>query len=130
MIKYKLDEEQLTTLYNYTKQNRFDIQNWIRYYNANERYVSLRIISDVFQDYSDNVRVSFKQLHKKEILDKKSWKSIKPKGIVALLGNRRFMYFIDRLTALPMLDLGILEVFETTEYTKPKKRYYKTSTPF
>jgi hypothetical protein len=129
VIKYKLDEEQLTTLYRYDKQNPFDIKDWIRYYNANELYASLQIISNVLQDYSDNVTVSFKQLHKKGILDKESWKSVKPKGIVVQLGNRWFMYFVDEY-GLVFDKLGILEVFETTEYTKPKKRYYKTSTPF
>jgi hypothetical protein len=129
MIKYKLDEEQLRTLYHYNKQNRFDIKDFIRYYKANNNHATNVIIEEVLQNYSDNVTVSFKQLCKRDILDKESWKSLKPRGVVVQLNNRRFMYFINRYD-LVFDDLGILEVFETTEYTKPKKRYYKTSTPF
>lgn len=130
MIKYKLDEEQLTTLYNYNKQNRFDNpKDWIRYYHANNNRATNAIIEEVFQDYSDNVTVSFKQLCKRNILDKESWKSLKPRGVVVQLGNRHFMHFINKYNVV-FDELGILEVIETTVYTKEKKRYYKVGTQF
>jgi hypothetical protein len=130
MVKYKLDEEQLTTLYDYDKQNRFDnVKDWISYYNLNDLEAISQIIRNVFQKSFNHVIVSFKQLCKREILNKKRWKSLKPRGIVIPIGNRWFMYFIGK-QGCPFHELGILQVYEVTEYSKPKKRYYKTSTPF